>query len=215
MPHRKFAIQLQTHITRMKILIAEDEPVAAKILQRSLETLGYEVLVTSSGVEAWEIFDRDPVRVVVSDWMMPGLDGLGLCQKVRERKNTPYTYFILLTSKETGAENYDLASYAGVDDFLTKPLDSPTIKMRLRVAQRILRFTTEIHQLKEFIPICAHCRKIRTDDNYWQTVEKYINEQTGSNFSHGICPGCSEICLTELAELVSQPDRLALTVERV
>jgi phosphoserine phosphatase RsbU/P len=182
----------------MKILIAEDEPVAAKILQRALESFGHRVVVTSDGSEAWDAFDRDPVRLVVSDWLMPGLDGLALCQKIRERKKTPYTYFILLTSQETRPENYDLATDAGVDDFLTKPIDRPTIRMRLRVAERIMRFTTEIHQLKDLIPICAYCRKIRNDDNYWQQVEVYINEQTGSNFTHGICPTCSKALLDSI-----------------
>ena len=69
---------------------------------------------------------------------MPGLDGLELCKKIRERTKTPYTYFILLTSQETRPENYDLATDAGVDDFLTKPVDRPTIRMRLRVAERII-----------------------------------------------------------------------------
>jgi DNA-binding response OmpR family regulator len=182
----------------MKILIAEDDPVAAKILQRALEFLGHQVVVAGNGTEAWEAFDREPVRLIVSDWLMPGLDGLELCQKIRARKQTPYTYFILLTAQETRPENYDLATEAGVDDFLTKPLDRPTIRMRLRVAERILKFTTEIRQLKDLIPICAYCRKIRNDDNYWQLVETYINEETGSNFTHGICPTCSEALLAQI-----------------
>jgi sigma-B regulation protein RsbU (phosphoserine phosphatase) len=182
----------------MKILIAEDEPVAGKILKHALESSGHEVTVTYDGVQAWEAFDRDPVRVVVSDWLMPVLDGLGFCQKVRERKKTLYTYFILLTSQETTQENYDLASDAGVDDFLSKPLDRPTIRMRLRVAERILAFTTEIRQLKDLIPICTYCRKIRNDGNYWQLVETYIKEQTGSNFTHSVCPTCVEAYLADL-----------------
>jgi DNA-binding response OmpR family regulator len=185
----------------MKILIAEDEPLAMKILQNALESLGHEVTSVRNGTKAWEAFDRDPVRLIVSDWLMPGLDGLGLCRKVRSRKKTPYTYFILLTSQETKPENYDLASEAGVDDFLTKPLDRPTIRMRLRVAERILRFTTEVRQLQEMIPICSQCRKVRNDKNYWQGVETYINEQTGSNFTHGICPECTEIYLAEMEKL--------------
>ncbi len=188
----------------MKILIAEDEPLAAKILQNALESLGYEVTATTNGINAWEAFDRNPVRIVVSDWLMPGLDGLGLCRKVRDREKTRYTYFILLTSQETKPENYDLAAEAGVDDFLTKPLDRPTIRMRLRVAERILRFATEVRQLKDLIPICSGCRKIRNDENYWQAVETYINEQTGSNFTHGICPECTEIYLADLEKLKPQ-----------
>jgi sigma-B regulation protein RsbU (phosphoserine phosphatase) len=182
----------------MKILIAEDDPVAAKILQRALENMGHDVIACPNGDEAWSAFDRDPVRVVVSDWFMPGLDGLALCRKIRARAKTPYTYFILLTSQGTGPENYDLASAAGIDDFLTKPLDRPTIRMRLRVAERILSYATEIRQLKDLIPICSYCRKIRNDKNYWQMVETYIGEQTGSNFTHGICPDCHAKLLAEM-----------------
>jgi sigma-B regulation protein RsbU (phosphoserine phosphatase) len=182
----------------MKILLAEDDPVAARILQRALESFGHEVLVTTNGTEAWEAFDRDPVRLVVSDWIMPGMDGLEFCKRVRERPKTSYTYFILLTSQETGPDNYDLATNAGVDDFLSKPLERPTIRMRLRAAERILQYTTEIRHLKDLIPICAYCRKIRNDHNYWQMVEIYISEQTGSNFTHGICPDCHSKLLEEI-----------------
>jgi DNA-binding response OmpR family regulator len=176
----------------MKIIIADDEPVARAILQHALENLGHEIIPACHGLEAWERFDRDPVRLIVSDWKMPGLDGLGLCEKVRARKKTLYTYFILLTAQDTRPENYKLATDAGVDDFLTKPFDGPTIEMRLRVAERILRFTTEIRQLQGLIPICAYCRKIQNDANYWQLVETYISEQTGSDFTHGMCPDCAK-----------------------
>jgi len=174
----------------MKILIAEDDPVSAKVLQLTLQHYGHEVIVAASGSEAWEIFNAEPVRVIVSDWMMPGLDGLQLCQKVRARPKTEYTYFILLTAIHTGRDNLKHAMEAGVDDFLTKPLDREAILMRLRVAERILEFTTQIRMLKQLIPICMYCKRVRDDSNYWDQVENYIHEHTGSNFSHGICPTC-------------------------
>ncbi|MCE9608721.1 MAG: response regulator [Chthoniobacter sp.] len=174
----------------MKILIAEDDPVSAKVLQLTLQHYGHEVIVAASGSEAWEIFNAEPVRVIVSDWMMPGLDGLELCQKVRVRPKTEYTYFILLTAIHTGRDNLKHAMDAGVDDFLTKPLDREAILMRLRVAERILEFTTQIRMLKQLIPICMYCKRVRDDSNYWDQVENYIHEHTGSNFSHGICPAC-------------------------
>ncbi len=176
----------------MKILIAEDDPVSAKILQFTLENAGHEVDVASDGGIAWQKFDKSPFRVIVSDWMMPQIDGLELCKKIRSRPRTDYTYFILLTAIHTGRDNLRKAMDAGVDDFLTKPLDREGIMMRLRVAERIVEFTTQIKQLKDLIPICMYCKKIRNDDNYWQGVESYIAQQTGSNFSHGICPECFE-----------------------
>ena len=174
----------------MKILIAEDDPVSLKILQFTLEHYGHEVVAANHGREAWEKFDADPVRVIVSDWMMPGMDGLELCGRVRERPKTDYTYIILLTAIHTGRDNLRKAMEAGVDDFLTKPLDRESIMMRLRVASRILEFTNQIRTLKQLIPICMYCKKVRDDGDYWQQVETYIHECTGSNFSHGICPDC-------------------------
>ena len=176
----------------MKILIAEDDLVSAKILQFTLESGGHEVVACNSGVSAWECFDNEPTRVVISDWMMPRLDGLELCARIRARPKTDYTYFILLTAIHTGRENLRKAMNAGVDDFLTKPLDREAIMMRLRVAERIVEFTHQIRQLKELIPICMYCKKIRDDSNYWQAVESYIAHHTGSSFSHGICPDCFE-----------------------
>ncbi len=190
----------------MKILIAEDDPVSVKILQFTLEHYGHEVVAAMDGAQAWEIFDRDPVRVIISDWMMPQVDGLELCQKIRARPRTDYTYFILLTAINTGRDNLRKAMDAGIDDFLAKPLDREAVMMRLRVAERILEFTTQIRQLKELIPICMYCKRVRDDQDYWQQVESYIHTYTGSNFSHGICPDCFN------KQIGNLPSRAGLTV---
>ena len=195
------ADRLQTALLpkQSTILIAEDDPVSARILEVALSKLGYQTVIARHGLEAWERFDKEPVRLIVSDWMMPRLDGLALCEKVRARAQTPYTYFILLTANHTSADNYELAAVAGVDDFLTKPLDREAIRMRLHVAERILKYTAEIQQLQEMIPICAYCHKVRDQDDYWDRVESYIQKKTGSTFSHVACPECYEIELERLS----------------
>ena len=175
---------------RTRILIAEDDPISAKVLEAALFKFGYEPVIAYDGAEAWDKFNEEPARLIVSDWMMPHLDGLGLCEKVRARAQTPYTYFILLTANHTSAQNYELASAAGVDDFLTKPLDREAIRMRLQVAERILKYTAQIRQLQEMIPICSYCHKVRDTHDYWDKVESYIQKETGSRFSHGACPQC-------------------------
>lgn len=185
---------------RTRILVAEDDPVSSTILRTVLEKLGHETVAARDGNEAWEAFNREPVRLIVSDWMMPGMDGLELCKKVRSRPQTPYTYFILLTANRTSPENYALATAAGVDDFLTKPLNREAIRMRLTVAERILKYTAEIRQLQEMIPICVYCRKVRDEHDYWDMVESYIQKETGSSFSHGACPECYEKELAHLRE---------------
>jgi sigma-B regulation protein RsbU (phosphoserine phosphatase) len=177
---------------RSRVLVAEDDPVSSMILGAVLEKLGYDTVIARDGLEAWDEFNKEPVRLIVSDWMMPGMDGLALCEKVRGRSQTLYTYFILLTANHTNPENYALAAAAGVDDFLTKPIDRDAIRMRLGVAERILKYTAEIKRLKELIPICVYCRRVHDEHDYWERVETYIQKETGSRFSHGACPECCE-----------------------
>lgn len=193
----------------MKVLAVEDDPVASAVLVRTLHKLGHEVITVSDGSAALEVLAKDPVRVVVSDWVMPGLDGLELCQRVRARTGTDYVYFILVTGKLPSEDNQREAIEAGVDDFLRKPLVMQEIWMRLRVAERILRYATQVRQLEAFLPICGYCKKIRDDQNYWQQIESYINERTGTDFSHSICPDCySRIILPELEQLGIDPEAL-------
>ena len=77
--------------------------------------------------------------------------------------------------------------------------------MRLRVAERILRYTTQITELEQMLPICSYCKKVRNDDNYWQQVETYIGDRTGTSFSHSVCPRCYEdVVVPQLAELSAE-----------
>jgi DNA-binding response OmpR family regulator len=187
---------------RHRVLIAEDDAVSATVLGALLRRFGYDVLTARTGDEAWRLFDAEPTRLVVSDWMMPGLDGLAFCEKIRARLGIGYTYFILLTANRTTSENYTLATDAGVDDFLTKPIDREALRMRLRVAERILQYTAQIRHLKELIPMCVYCRRVRDEEDYWQQVETYIQRETGSRFSHGACPEC---CEKEMAAFATSP----------
>jgi len=194
----------------MKILAVEDDAVAGKILGRALAQLGHEVIDARDGETGWELWQRERPRVVVSDWRMPKLDGLELCRRFREQPGPDYVYFILLTGSEASSDNRRAASAAGVDDFLTKPLDAAELWMRLRVAERILGYTTQVRQLEELLPICSYCKKIRDDRNYWQQIEGYINERTGSEFSHSVCPDCYQrVVVPELAQLKAAAPRAA------
>jgi phosphoserine phosphatase RsbU/P len=174
----------------MKVLAVEDDNVSRAILKRSLEGLGHQVIEARDGEEAWEAWLKEKPRVTVSDWQMPRLDGLKLCKRLRAQQGHDYLYFILLTSSNASAHNRRAASEAGVDDFLTKPIDISALWMRLRVAERILKYTTQVHQLEEMMPMCSYCKKIRDDKNYWQQIESYINERTGTEISHSVCPEC-------------------------
>lgn len=173
----------------MKILAVEDDPVALTVLEDVLISLGHEVILASDGETAWKRLHEDGFRIVVCDWNMPELDGLGLCKRIRSEPGD-YVYFILLTSAEATTKHRDIAMSAGVDDFLTKPVDAEDIKMRLYVAQRILQYTTHIRKLEALIPICSYCKNVRDDQSYWKRIESYLAEKTGADCSHSVCPDC-------------------------
>jgi len=161
-----------------------------RVLKQALAKLGHDVIEAGDGEEGLDVLAREKVRVIVSDWMMPNMDGLEFCQHVRHRIGDDYVYFILLTSRTASVDNRREAADAGVDDFLSKPLDVNELWMRLRVAERILEFATQVRQLETFLPICSYCKKVREDENYRTQIESYINERTGTDFSHSVCPDC-------------------------
>ncbi len=186
----------------MKVLAVEDDNMSMAILRRSLERLGHDVIEARDGEEAWSAWLAEKPRVAVSDWQMPRLDGLSLCRRFRAQQGNEYIYFILLTATGATTANRRAAAEAGVDDFLTKPIDMSKLWMRLRVAERILKYTTQMHRLEEMMPMCSYCKKIRDDQNYWQQIESYINERTGTEISHSVCPDCYQrVVVPELARL--------------
>jgi DNA-binding response OmpR family regulator len=123
----------------MKILIAEDDRDSRELLSWMLQKLGYQVVQTTNGKEAWETFRRGRFRLVISDVLMPEVDGLELCQRIRKHKQSKYTYVIIITAL-IGKKDYLAGMEAGADDFVTKPFDPDELKARLRVAERIISF---------------------------------------------------------------------------
>lgn len=191
--------------TPLKVLAVEDDAVQRRVLVQALKQLDYDVVAATDGEDAWKKMQDEPIRLIVSDWMMPGIDGLELCRNIRERPREDYVYFILLTSVDALDANQREAADAGVDDFLTKPLKFNELWMRLRVAGRILGYTRQLQQLEELMPICSYCKKIRDDKNYWQQIEGYINERTGSEFSHSVCPDCYQrVVLPEIEKITKE-----------
>jgi len=140
----------------MKVLIADDEPVSRRLLQSYLQKWGYEVVVAADGSEAWRLFEAGDFPLVISDWMMPGLDGPELIAKIRSSARGNYVYTILLTAR---AQKEDVVAgmEAGADDFLSKPFDRDELRVRLRAGQRIIDL--EQH-LRETEAALAEQRKI-------------------------------------------------------
>jgi sigma-B regulation protein RsbU (phosphoserine phosphatase) len=119
----------------MRILLAEDSTASRFLLRRAVQELGHECVVAEDGERAWELYERDGADVVISDWIMPGLDGDELCRRIRA-SGGPYTYFVMLTSLED-KQHVLQGMQAGVDDYLLKPLDRNELGARLIAATRV------------------------------------------------------------------------------
>lgn len=123
----------------MRILVAEDDAVSLLIIRRAVEKLGHECLAAKDGEEAWNVYKQTTgVDVVISDWMMPGVDGLELCRRIRDEEREEYTYFIFLTALGDREHLFE-GLEAGADDYLSKPLDREELQVRLISASRVTR----------------------------------------------------------------------------
>ena len=182
----------------MRILIADDDRVTTTMLGRRLEDWGFEVVVAHDGAAAWaSIVGAEPPALAIVDWMMPVLDGVELCRRIRAASLRSPVYVILLTAR-TSRQDLVAGLEAGADDYLTKPFDPDELRARIHVGQRTLRLIANIRQLTGLLPICSYCKRIRSDEDYWEQVESYITEHTGAQFSHGICPPCLAKVMEEL-----------------
>src|SRR5207244_12742291 len=123
------------------IPVADDDRTARFLLSSTLIELGHSVTEATNGCEAWEAWKRGHHQLVISDWMMPGVDGLELCRRIRAEEEPGFAYIILITAR-AGQANYLDAMDSGVDDFLHKPFDRDRFIARVRVAMRIL----DLHQ---------------------------------------------------------------------
>jgi diguanylate cyclase (GGDEF)-like protein len=128
----------------MKILIAEDEAVSRMTLQRALRTWGHEVVNVENGADPWTVLqEADAPQIALVDWMMPGLDGVELCRRLRKGEQGPYVYVILIIARNQREELLESLE-EGADDFLTKPWEPDELRARLNVGQRIVRLQQDL-----------------------------------------------------------------------
>ena len=197
----------------MRALIAEDDPITAMLLANSLRRWNLDATCVNDGASAWEVMcGGQPPALAILDWMMPGLDGLELCRRVRQTPALAHMYLILLTARDSRADLVE-GLEAGADDYLVKPFNAEELRARVHTGMRIVSLQQQlteqivalremlanVKQLKGLLPICCYCKKIRSDTDYWQQLEGYISEHSEAHFSHGICPGCYELASKELS----------------
>ena len=139
----------------MKILIADDDPVSCRLLEKLLSKWGYQTITAHSGTEAWEVLQAEHApRLVLLDWMMPGIDGLEICRRVRARSSQPYVYIMLLTANDR-VGNLVEGLESGADDYLTKPFHPQELRARLRVGLRMLELESSLVEAREHLQFKA------------------------------------------------------------
>jgi PAS domain S-box-containing protein len=121
----------------MEILIAEDNAVSRNLLKKVLANQGHRVLAAENGIKAWELFQQNDIEMVITDWIMPGMDGLALCKKIRSLASESYTYVIILTAKDQKEDLIEVFN-AGADDYIAKPFDPHELKAKIKICARIV-----------------------------------------------------------------------------
>ncbi len=198
----------------MRALIADDDPVTAALVAGSVRRWNLEPIVAYDGKAAWErLCEPDPPLLAILDWMMPEVDGLELCRRLRSRESTTHTYVILLTGRDSSPDRVT-GLEAGADDYLVKPFDIHELRARVNIGVRTVSLQQQlsskiaaleetianVKQLKGLLPICSYCKRIRSDQDYWQQLEGYISDHSDAQFSHGVCPGCYDKVLASFTE---------------
>lgn len=193
------------------ILIVDDLPRNLQVLAVLLDKAGHRVSMAMDGAQALAMVAREAPDLVLLDVMMPGMDGLEVCRRLKADPATREIPVIFLTAK---AELEDLQEgfRTGAVDYLTKPFRGGELLARVathlslqqalqreRELRRSLEETlAQVKTLSGLLPICAKCKKIRDDNGYWNQIENYLAQHASVDFTHGICPECSKEMYPEM-----------------
>lgn len=174
------------------------------MLEHALTSWGHQVTTVADGRQAWDELNKpEPPPLAILDWQMPGPTGPELCRRIREHTDLRALYVILLTAME---KQDDIVSglEAGADDYIIKPYKPAELRARINVGARVIELQqsltdrvaeleealSQVRTLQGLIPICAYCKRIRNEREYWERVESYIGARADVKFTHGICPDC-------------------------
>ncbi len=169
------------------ILVVEDDPVSRKLLVKILRQSDYHVLEAEDGLQAWELLQQEPIQMVITDWLMPRMDGVALTRKIRSADLPGYVYIVILTGLESVDHIVDGLD-AGADDYLTKPYDPKELHARLRIGTRVLELERRLKQAYEKMRRLAMCDELT---GLWNRRAFYafaIDElERCSRFGRGLC----------------------------
>ena len=204
----------------IRVLLVDDHAVVRAGYRRYLEQVqgehaeGVQVVAEAgSAGQGYAAYCQSQPDVSVVDLSMPGASGVEVCRAVRAAVPARYVYLIMVTARDR-EEDVAEALAVGADDFIRKPCGPTELIARVRCGRRTIELkqslagrvaeleglVERIRQLKRLLPICMYCKKVRNDSDYWQEIEAYLHQETGTDFSHGICPDCMPNALRGLDE---------------
>jgi diguanylate cyclase (GGDEF)-like protein len=168
----------------MKVLIADDDPTSRWLLEKAVQGFGHQVVSACDGAQAWERFLQDGFHFVITDWVMPGCDGLELCRRIRQAARADYVYIIMVTSSGS-PDDLITGMSAGADDFIVKPLNGRELQVRMRAAERILNLQRELRQKNEELEtVNARLHCVSRLDALMQIGNRLAFEETLADFHH-------------------------------
>jgi DNA-binding response OmpR family regulator len=176
-------------LQRPLILVVEDTPRDRELLSSVLEREGYEVVSAFDGDRARDLAARMNPVLILLDVLLPGMDGLEVCRRLKEDALTRAIPVIFLTGQS--ASDQVLAGFeAGAADYVTKPFRIMELLARVHVHVELHRVRNEVRVLHGILPTCSNCKKIRDEQGTWHQIESYITQRSEAQFSHGLCPDC-------------------------
>ena len=203
----------------LRVLAVDDDRITLKFVEACLRReKQYDVHVASDGDKALAMVQSAAYDMVITDWMMPRVDGLAVCRQIRKTQGDDYIYIIVLTARTAQGDIVEGLA-AGADDYIVKPFDQEELRARTRAGARVIiaqkalaranhqlkQAVAQIRTLKGLLPICMDCGRVRDDRDYWQDLQGYIQQQTDTEFTHGLCPECTRTRLAELERLKPAP----------
>jgi len=167
----------------MKVLIAEDDLISCKALEKNIKEWGYKVVVARNGEEAWQIAKKDKIHLAILDWMMPGMNGVELSRKIRQEyqdKKSKYVYIILLTGRDKQDDIIQGLS-TGADDYMTKPFSFQELKVRLQNGERIIKLEEERIELASYDSLTKIWNHNKILEFFYEELERgrWENQPTG------------------------------------
>ncbi|MFA6566839.1 MAG: response regulator [Victivallales bacterium] len=188
-----------------EVLVADDDIITRRLVENIMQKNGYDTVSCQNGNEAWEHLNNpEGPKLAILDWIMPGIQGIEICKRVREQKLKISPYLIILTASKNEKKDVLETFRAGANDYIEKPFDSNELIARVKLGEKLITLQVELSErlksleeayqhiktLQGILPICMHCHDIRNDNESWERIEEYISRHTDAQFSHGLCPKC-------------------------